>query len=259
MPQALVTGAGIRLGRAMALYLANRGYDVAVHYASSATAADETVTEIRALGRKAVALQADLLDEAQVQALLPAAAEALGGPITCLVNNASIFEYDTLGSATREGWDRHLDSNLRAPFVLTQAMAAQGLEPAIDDSGEPYATGLIINMVDMRVRKLNPEFMTYTLAKAGLWTLTQTAAQALTPAIRVNAIGPGPTMQGHRQSLEHFTAQRQNTISGRGANASDITAALGYFMDAPAVTGQLLCVDGGQHLGWKTPDVQGPE
>ena len=259
MTRALVTGAGIRLGRAMALYLAGRGMDVAVHYATSVDAAQQTVTEIEALGRKAVALHADLLDEAQVAALLPRAADALGGPITCLVNNASIFEYDNIHTASRSSWDRHLDSNLRAPFVLTQAMAAQGLEPETDDAGEPVATGLIVNMVDMRVRKLTPEFMSYTIAKMGLWALTRTAAQALTPAIRVNAIGPGPTMQGHRQSQDHFKAQRMNTVLERGANPSDITAALGYFLDAHAVTGQLLCVDGGQHLGWQTPDVLGVE
>lgn len=259
MTRALVTGAGIRLGRAMALYLADRGYDVAVHYATSDQPAQQVVDEIRARGHNAVALQADLLDEAQVQALLPRAAEALGGPITCLVNNASIFEYDNIQTATRQSWDRHLDSNLRAPFVLTQAMAEQGLEADTDDVGEPVATGLIVNMVDMRVRKLTPEFMSYTIAKMGLWALTRTAAQALTPAIRVNAIGPGPTMQGHRQSADHFKTQRANTVLERGANPSDITAALGYFLDAHAVTGQLLCVDGGQHLGWQTPDVLGIE
>jgi len=259
MTRALVTGAGIRLGRAMALYLAGRGYDVAVHYATSQQPAQETVADAKALGQQSVALQADLLDEAQVLSLLPRAAEALGGPITCLVNNASIFEHDSIYTATRQSWDRHLDSNLRAPFVLTQAMAEQGLEPAIDASGEPVATGAIINMVDMRVQKLTPEFMSYTIAKMGLWALTRTSAQALTPAIRVNAIGPGPTVKGHRQSDEHFQAQRSNTVLERGANPSDITAALGYFLDAPAVTGQLLCVDGGQHLGWRTPDVLGVE
>lgn len=259
MTRALVTGAGIRLGRAMALYLAKRGYDVAVHYASSEEPAQKVVEDIQAMGRQAVAMRADLLQETQVQSLLPNAAKALGGPVTCLVNNASIFEYDTLATATRQSWDRHIGSNLRAPFVLTQAMGQQGLQASTDENGEPIAAGLIVNMIDMRVRKLTPEFMTYTIAKMGLWALTQTSAQALTPAIRVNGIGPGPTMQGHRQSAEHFAAQRANTISGRGANPSDIVAALGYFLDAPAVTGQLLCVDGGQHLGWKTPDVLGPE
>ncbi|MEH7827957.1 SDR family oxidoreductase [Gemmobacter denitrificans] len=257
--RALVTGAGKRLGQAMAVYLAGRGYDVAVHYAGSAAGAAETVAQVQALGRGAVALQADLLVESETESLFPRATEALGGPFTVLVNNASIFEYDTLTSATRQSWDRHMESNLRAPFVLTQAFAAQAPETGRDGRGEPVATGLVVNLIDQRVRKLTPEFMTYTLAKMGLWALTQTAAQALAPRIRVNAIGPGPTLQGGRQSLDHFTRQRANTVLGRGSNPEDIVAALGYFLDAPGVTGQLLCVDGGQHLGWKTPDVLGVE
>ncbi|MFK7744537.1 MAG: SDR family oxidoreductase [Roseobacter sp.] len=259
MAKALVTGAGHRLGQAIAVYLAQRGYDVAVHYASSKEGADDTVRQIEATGRTAVALQADLLDDAQSETLFQAAREALGGDVTCLVNNASIFEYDTIETATRSSWDRHFQSNLRAPFILTQAMAAQGLQPRRDEMGEPEATGVVINMIDQRVRKLTPEFMTYTMAKMGLWALTQTSAQALAPAIRVNAIGPGPTLQGARQTPEHFAAQRANTVLQRGSNTKDITAAVGFILDAPAVSGQLLCIDGGQHLGWQTPDVLGIE
>ncbi len=259
MTRALVTGAGHRLGQAMAVYLAGRGYDVAVHYASSDKGARDTVAQVEAKGQQGVALQADLTNEDDTQALFGHAVEALGGPITCLVNNASIFEYDTVESATRDSWDRHMDSNLRAPFVLTQGMAAQGLEPTQDDMGEPVASGLILNMVDQRVRKLTPEFMTYTLAKMGLWALTQTSARGLAPVIRVNAIGPGPTLQGGRQSAEHFAKQREATVLERGSNPADIVAALGYFLDSPGVTGQLLCVDGGQHLAWETPDVVGVE
>lgn len=259
MTRALVTGAGRRLGRAMALELARQGFDVAVHYASSAEAAAGVVTEIEALGRRAVALGADLLDEAQVQALLPRAAGALGGPILTLVNNASIFEHDSIGTATRESWDRHMESNLRAPFVLTQALAAQIPEPETDEDGEPVARGLVVNMIDQRVRKLTPEFMSYTIAKMGLWALTRTAAQALAPRIRVNAIGPGPTLQGHRQSDGHFRRQRRATVLERGAGEQDVTAALAYLLRARAVTGQLICVDGGQHLAWRTPDVQDVE
>ena len=257
--RALVTGGARRLGRAMALYLAGRGYDVAIHYAGSEAEAQGAVAEIRAMGRQAVALQADLLDEDQMAALVPRAAQALGGPLTVLVNNASIFEYDNIRSATRDSWDRHIGSNLRAPFVLTQAFAAQAPAAAQDAAGEPVATGLVVNMIDQRVLKLTPEFMTYTIAKMGLWAFTRTAAQALAPAIRVNAIGPGPTLQGARQSADHFARQRAATVLGRGAGPDDICAALGYFLDAPAVTGQLLCIDGGQHLGWKTPDVLGVE
>ena len=152
-----------------------------------------------------------------------------------------------------------MGSNLRAPFILTQAMAAQDLPESLDGEGEPIAVGLIVNMVDQRVRKLTPDFMTYTLAKMGLWALTQTTARELAPNIRVNAIGPGPTLQNIRQSDEDFATQRSATVLKRGANPSDITAALGYFLDAPAVTGQLLCTDGGQHLGWETPDIVGRE
>lgn len=259
MARALVTGAGHRLGAAMARYLGQRGFDVAVHYASSSAGAGQVVTELSDLGVKAVALQADLLNDAETEGLFIQAVDALDGPITCLINNASIFEYDTVRTATRESWDRHMGSNLRAPFLLTQAMAAQGLQALTDSNGEPQGAGLIVNMVDQRVRKLTPEFMTYTLAKMGLWAMTQTTAQALAPAIRVNAIGPGPTLQGSRQTAQHFAEQRSNTVLGRGANPADITAALGYFLDAPAVTGQLLCVDGGQHLSWQTPDVLGVE
>lgn len=255
---ALVTGAGKRLGAAMALYLADQGYDVAVHYASSADAAEDVVAQIRAKGRKAVALQADLLSEEDTATLVPRAADALG-PLSILVNNASIFEYDSLQSATRDSWDRHFESNLRAPFVLTQAFAAQAPETGRDENGEPLARALVINLIDQRVRKLTPEFMTYTLAKMGLWAFTQTAAQALAPQIRVNAIGPGPTLRGGRQSPEHFAKQRAATILERGADPAGITAALGYFLVAPAVTGQLLCIDGGQHLSWETPDVIGVE
>lgn len=258
MARALITGGAKRLGRAMALYLAGRGYDVTIHYNASAAEAEAVAAEARALGVNAVTVQADLLEEAQTAGLVDAAARALGGPLDLLINNASIFEYDNIRTATRQGWDRHFESNLRAPFVLIQAFAAQA--PKANRGGvEPRAEALVVNMIDQRVRKPTPEFMTYSLSKAGLWALTQTAAQALAPDIRVNAIGPGPTMQGARQSESHFTRQRAATILERGADPGDICAALGYFLDAHGVTGQLLCVDGGQHLGWKTPDVLGVE
>ncbi|MGL4235414.1 SDR family oxidoreductase [Tabrizicola sp.] len=255
---ALVTGAGKRLGRAMALYLAGRGHDVAVHYATSETEAEAVADEVRAMGRKAQTFQADLMVEAATQALIPAATAALG-PLTVLVNNASIFEYDRIDTATRQSWDRHIESNLRAPYVLTQAFARQCPPATTDENGEPLARGLIVNMIDQRVLKLTPEFSSYTIAKMGLWALTRTAAQGLAPNIRVNAIGPGPTLQGGRQSKAHFDAQRAATILQRGVNPADITAALGFFLDSPAVTGQFIAVDGGQHLAWKTPDVLGVE
>ena len=257
--RALVTGAAQRIGREIALYLARRGFDVAVHYSSSAEEAGQTAADIRALGRKAVALKADLLDEEATAALVPLAVAALGGPLTVLVNNASIFEYDSIQTATKTSWDRHIGSNLRAPFVLIQNFAAQAPKAVPDAAGEPVAQAVVVNMIDQRVRKLTPNFMTYTLAKAALWTLTQTAAQALAPDIRVNGIGPGPTIQGVRQSEGHFSRQRAATILQRGAGATDVVAALGFFLDSPSVTGQMIAVDGGQHLGWQTPDVLGVE
>lgn len=257
MSVALVTGGARRLGRAMALTLAERGHDVAIHFDRSQAEAEQTAADARAMGVSAQCFQADLLDRDATAALVRQVAGAMGR-LTVLINNASIFEYDNIRSATMESWDRHLGSNLRAPFQLMQAFAAQVGPAGRDAAGEPVAAGLVVNMVDQRVLKPTPEFMTYSLAKAGLWALTRTAAQALAPDIRVNAIGPGPTMKGARQSEDHFAAQRAATILGRGADASDVTAALAYFLDAKAVTGQLICVDGGQHLGWRTPDIQGP-
>lgn len=256
---ALVTGAARRLGAAMAEELARAGFDVAVHYHGSESEAAGVAARIEALGRKAVLLRADLLDDAQAQALLPEAATALGKPVTCLVNNASIFEYDTLESATPESWERHMGSNLRAPFLLTQAMAAQVPDPVPDARGEKQAQGLVINMLDQRIRKLTPEFMTYTLAKMGLWALTRTAAQALGARVRVNGIGPGPTLIGARQSEAHFDRQRGATVLERGSNPEEIAGALRYLLDAHGVTGQMIAVDGGQHLAWQTPDILGVE
>ena len=256
--RALVTGGAKRLGRAMVLYLAGRGHDVAIHYAHSEAEAEATAAEARALGVTAVTLKADILDETQTETLIDRAATALGGSLTVLVNNASTFDYDNIRNATRATWDRNLGTNLRAPFVLTQAFARQ-VPAALSGPDGARAQGLIVNMLDQRVRKLTPEFMTYTIAKMGLWALTQTAARALAPDVRVNAIGPGSTLKGDSQSQTQFDDQRAASVLKRGANPADITAALGYFLDAPAVTGQLLCVDGGQHLGWKTPDIRGRE
>ncbi|SFJ82496.1 SDR family oxidoreductase [Celeribacter neptunius] len=256
---ALVTGAGRRLGRAMALSLGKQGYDVALHCHSSTEEAGAVAAELRAMGRRAEVLTADFLNETEVSELLPRAVEALDGPLSLLVNNASIFEEDRLETVSRESWDRHMESNLRAPFVLTQSFAAQVAEPLLAKDGRPLSQGLVVNMIDQRVRKLTPQFMSYTLAKSALWTLTQTAAQALAPRVRVNGIGPGPTLQGARQSEEAFAAQQKATLLQRGVDPEDVCAALTYLLNAPAVTGQLVCPDSGQHLAWETEDVMGRE
>ncbi len=257
MGTALVTGAGKRLGRAMALHLAGAGHDVAIHYATSAQGAEELAHAIEGLGRRAVCLRADLLDEAALAPLVRDAGRAFGDRLDVLINNASIFEADSIATATRESWDRHMMSNLRAPFVLTQAFAAQCAPAARDAAGEPEATGLVVNMLDQKIFKLTPQDMTYSIAKMGLWAFTRMAAQELAPAIRVNAIAPGPTLQASDQDPADYRHSRASTVLGRGANLDDITAALGYFLTAKAVTGQVLCIDGGQHLAWQTPDVMG--
>jgi NAD(P)-dependent dehydrogenase (short-subunit alcohol dehydrogenase family) len=255
MGRALVTGGARRLGRAMALYLAGRGYDVAIHHARSGVEAAALAQEIEAMGRRAICLRADLLEEDALAPLVPAAAQGLGGPLNLLVNNASVFEEDSLATATRASWDRHMMSNLRAPFVLTQAFAAQCPAPVTDAVGEPVAQGLVVNLIDQKVRKLTPQHMSYSIAKMGLWAFTRMAAQELGPLVRVNAIGPGPTLQAEGQPEAAYLNSRAATVLERGANPDDITAALGFFLEAKAVTGQILCIDGGQHLVWKTPDL----
>ncbi|HEV2188466.1 MAG TPA: SDR family oxidoreductase [Stellaceae bacterium] len=240
---ALVTGAGQRIGRACALALAEVGFAVAVHYHASGRAAEKVAMSIRDKGGKAIALAADLVDEGAVASLLPRAAAELG-PIGVLVNNASVFENDTVDDVTRAAWDRHLTVNLRAPFVLIQEFARH----LPGDFG-----GLIVNLLDERVWNLTPYFVSYTLSKAGLWTLTQTMALALAPRIRVNGIGPGPTLPSPRQSHEQFLQQCRSMPLKRGTSPEEIAAALRFLLAAPAMTGQMIALDGGQHLGWAQP------
>ena len=243
---ALVTGAGLRLGRAMALALAEKGFAVAVHYNKSEAPAREVVDMIASKGGKAAAVDADLSKETQTASLVARASAALG-PLSLLVNSASVFEADEIATMSRESWDLHLETNLRAPAKLSQDFAAQA---------QAGADSLIVNLIDQRVLKPTPQFLSYTVSKAGLFALTKTLAQALGPrGVRVNAIGPGPTMKNARQSEEDFRRQNEATILGRGAAPADIVGALLYLVDATAVTGQMIAVDGGQHLAWKTPDV----
>jgi len=246
---ALVTGGARRLGRSMALALAGRGFDVALHYAESAEAAEATAAEIRALGRRCAVLRAELGQEAEAAALLPRTQAALG-PIGVLVNNASTFERDEWHDATRESWDRHVEPNLRAPFVLTQAFAR-----ALPAGAE----GVAVNMLDQRVWSLTPHFVSYTVSKAGLWALTQSLALALAPRIRVNAIGPGPALPSPRQSQAQFDRQARSVPLRHGTGPEEVAQALLAILSLPSMTGQMIALDGGQHLQWSPAQGMEPE
>ncbi len=237
-PVVLITGAARRIGRAIALDLAAHGYDIAIHYRHSGAQAEVVVDAARAMGANAAALQADLSDAAAVEGLVPACVQALGPPV-CLVNNASEFLPDSVENLNSETWAAHLDINLRAPVFLAKALARH--LPA-------GCEGNVINIIDQRVWKLTPEFFSYTLSKAGLWTATRTLAQALAPRVRVNAIGPGPVLKSIHQTDADFAAEAQATLLGRGPTTEEIAAAVRFILQAPALTGQMIALDGGQHL-----------
>ena len=242
---ALVTGAAKRIGRAIALGLAKDGWAVAVHYRRSGRAARELAGKISKSGGRAAAVRADLGREDEVKALVACAKDALG-TVSLLVNNASVFEQDGAETATRESWDAHMETNLRAPFVLIQSFARQLPEDA---------SGNVINLLDQRVWKPTPHFLSYTLSKSGLWTLTRTLALALAPRIRVNAIGPGSVLPSARQSAAQFARQSAATPLGRAIEPEEIFAAVRFILAAPSMTGQMIALDGGQHLGWAPPQA----
>lgn len=232
---ALVTGAGRRIGRTLALGLAERGFDVAVHYGRSRDEAEAVVAEIRALGREAAAVPGDL-QAPDVEPIVEAAARALG-PLHVLVNNASRFQPDEIGALTSEGWSAHLDSNLRAPVFLAQAFARQAPSGAA-----------IVNVLDQRVLRPGADFFSYGVSKAGLWWATRTLALALAPHVRVNGVGPGPTLPSVHQTEADFAAEAASTPLRRRAAPEEIRDAVLFLIDAPSVTGQMIAVDGGQHL-----------
>ncbi len=240
---ALVTGAGKRIGRALALALAESGWAVAIHYNRSAGEADETAAAIEAKGGRSRTIQADLADEAATQTLIERASRAVG-PLTLLVNNASIFENDVWDTVTHESWNQHVQVNLRAPFVLIQEFARRR------PKGVPAN---VVNLIDERVWNPTPYFVSYTVSKMGLWGLTQTLALALAPEVRVNAIGPGPTLQSTHQTEEQFRRQWSMMPLRRPIGVEEISRALQFILDAPSMTGQMIALDGGQHLGWAQP------
>jgi NAD(P)-dependent dehydrogenase (short-subunit alcohol dehydrogenase family) len=244
---ALVTGAAKRIGYAIARDLGRHGWTVAIHYNSSAAAADRVAEEIVRDGGRAASFRANLNVEAEVGALAEQVVAELG-PMRCLVNNASVFERDDAHTATRESWDLHMQVNLRAPFVLTQAFARQLPEGWL---------GNVVNILDQRVWNLTPFFTSYTVSKAALWALTQTLAMALAPRVRVNAVGPGPTLPSPRQTEEQFVRQWSSLPLARQVQPQEICDAVRFILGAPSMTGQMIAIDGGQHLGWSSRRADG--
>ena len=237
---AIVTGAGRRIGQAIAVDLAQAGYRVGVHYNASADGAEETVQRILSIGGEAQAFKADFAREEEVGSLVQRVQDAFG-PVCLLVNNASAFVSDDWDTVSRESWDLHMEANLRAPFMLMQCFGK-----ALPDD----AQGAIVNIIDQRVWNLTPNYLSYTLSKSGLWTLTRTMALSLAPKIRVNAIGPGPTLANSQQELADFEAQWENIPLARRTELSDICDAVRFLAEAKSMTGQMLALDGGEHLGW---------
>lgn len=236
---ALITGAAKRIGKSIALSLAENGWDIAIHYHHSEKEAEELAVHIRNLGRKAITVAANLTNEEEVKLLLPTIGQQLS-PVTCLVNNASIFENDTLATNNRTSWDRHMEANLRAPLVLIQDFAAQ-LPKEVQ--------GNVINILDYAVWSLpRHSFLSYIISKSALWTLTQTLALTLAPHIRMNAIGPGPALANIRQSAEGFAETCLATPLGYGSSPEEIAKTIQFILSSPSMTGQMIALDGGRHL-----------
>jgi NAD(P)-dependent dehydrogenase (short-subunit alcohol dehydrogenase family) len=238
---ALVTGGARRIGRALVRAAAEAGFDVAIHCRSIDDEAESAAGEVRARGLRATILACDLRKESTSVALI-GEAEAELGPVTLLVNSASVFEQDAFGDMNRASWDVHMDTNLRAPLILAQVFARR--LPA-------DRQGLIVNLLDQRVWRPTPEFFSYSLSKAALWDATRMLAQDLAPRIRVNGIGPGPVLPSVHQDEAAFAQEARATPMGRPVDPAEIGAALRYLIDAPSVTGQMIAVDAGQHLAWR--------
>jgi NAD(P)-dependent dehydrogenase (short-subunit alcohol dehydrogenase family) len=246
-PAALVTGGSKRIGKAIAEDLAAHGFAVAIHCNGSRAEAEALAREIAGAGGEAAVFEADLTIQGEVRQLLPAVNARLG-PVSLLVNNASVFEDDAAGALDEAVFDRHFALHVKAPSFLAQDFAAQ-----LPDGAE----GLIVNIIDERVWKLSPRFYSYTLSKAALWTATRTMAQTFAPRIRVNAIGPGPTLPNSRQSEADFQQQSAGLLLGKGPDLGEFGATIRYLWAAKSVTGQMIALDGGQHLAWETKDIAG--
>jgi NAD(P)-dependent dehydrogenase (short-subunit alcohol dehydrogenase family) len=245
MRAALVTGGARRIGRAIVEALAEDGYAVAIHCNGSTEEAEELKVLLASGGHVAETVRCDLTAADERRTLVQRASDAVG-PLTVLVNNASVFDRDELATTDDETWRRHFAVNLEAPVFVARDFAR----------GIPEGkTGAVVNIIDQRVLKPNPLFFSYTLSKTALLAATRTMAQALAPRVRVNAVGPGPTLPSRRQSASDFARQTAALPLGAGPQLRDIAEAVLFLVNARSVTGQMLAVDGGQHLAWETPDV----
>ncbi len=247
MRRILVTGAGTRIGQHICLGLAEAGFHVIIHFNRSVAGGEQTMEQIKSLGGSAEQIQADLSDQTRTAALLDEIANTTG-PVRALINNASIFEPDEIQNLDEQQWDQHFAVNLKAPVLLTRGFASQL------PKGQ---TGHVINLLDQRISRLNPTFFSYTLSKSALATATVTMAQSLAPHIRVNAVAPGPTLRNARQSRDDFLRQCQASLLQIGSEPEEITRSVLFLLNSKAITGQIITVDGGQHLNWQTPDIVG--
>ena len=247
---ALITGGAKRIGKAIALFLAESGYDIVIHYSQSKKEAEELVIKLKSLGVEAFCIKANLLKDFEISTLVDKSIKLIGKPLDLLINNASIFENDTLTSLTLESWDRHLFTNLKAPVFLSKEFSKQAPDNSKDENNEILASSNIINIIDQKVLNLNPKFFSYTLAKSSLLNFTKLSAQELGPKIRVNAIGPGPILKASHQSEEQFQNQRKSTLLRRGSDVKEICRTILYILSSPGLTGQLITLDGGEHLNW---------
>ena len=236
----LITGGATRIGKEIALHFSKRGWNIAIHYFRSSSKARNLKKIIEENSVKVALIKADLKNAGQVGKIISVAKKKLG-TINCLINNAAMFEMDDISNFTIKGWNDHLNINLLAPTILTRHFAKQASKKT---------TSNIINIIDQRVFKLTPIFMSYTISKSALYTLTKTMAMRLGPNIKVNGIAPGPTIKSKRQSTKHFNKQAKSTLLKKAVGLDDICDTVDFFINNNSITGQVIAVDSGQNLNW---------
>jgi NAD(P)-dependent dehydrogenase (short-subunit alcohol dehydrogenase family) len=243
----LITGSSQRIGKAVCLYFAKKGWNIAIHFNKSKKKAEILKKEIERYGVKCVYIQGNLLNAKIIKGLIASVKKKLGN-IDCIINNASIFNNDSILNFSKKSWNEHIKINLFAPAIFIKEFSK---------IKNPSQNKSIINILDQRIFKLTPYFFSYTISKTGLHILTKTAAMKLAPKIRVNAIAPGPVFKNIRQTQKHFNKQSKNTLLGKSVKIEDICKTAYLLANSKTITGQVIAVDSGQSLNWKTPDIMG--